>query len=130
MRNVTGMRMTRIVRQGCERRGLWQYRLELPPDIKIYHVFHISLLNPTAEDPYPGQHIPLLPPVEVDGDQEWHIEEVFDSKMIQGRLKYLVKWIGYEADWQPAENFNRLQAVEDFRRRYPNKPGPLPNDDN
>ena len=40
------------------------------------------------------------------------MEEVFNSKIIWGRLKYLVKWIGYEADWQPAENVNKLQAIE------------------
>ena len=92
------------------------YRLELPPDMKIYNVFHVSLLDPATADPYPGQTIPPPSPIEVDGEQEWHVEEIFDSKNIRGQLKYLVKWISYEANWQPAENVNKLQAVEDLHQ--------------
>ena len=51
-------------------------------------------------------------------------------KDFQEQLKYLVKWIWYEADWQPVENVNKIQALEDFHRRHANKPGPLPDDDN
>ena len=98
--------------------------------MKIHNVFHVSLLDPAAADPYPGQVVPPPAPVEVDGEQEWHVEEILDSKLVRGRLRYLVKWVGYDqADWEPAENVNKLLAVEDFHRRYPNKPGPLPDDD-
>ena len=98
--------------------------------MKIHNVFHVSLLDPTIKDPYPGQEILPPPPVKVDGEQEWHVEEIFDSKIIRNRLRYLVKWVGYDANWQPAENMNKLQAVENFHHRYPNKPGPLPDNDN
>ena len=98
--------------------------------MKIHNVFHVSLLDPAIINPYPGQEILPPPPVEVDGEQEWHVEEIFDSKIIENRLLYLVKWVGYYADWQPAENMNKLQAVEKIHRRYPNKPGSPPDNDN
>jgi hypothetical protein len=42
-------------------------------------------------------------------------------------LKYLVKWTEHEeADWLPAKTLNELKAVDDFHRRYPDKPGPPP----
>ena len=42
-------------------------------------------------------------------------------------MQYLVRWVRYEeADWRAAELVNELEAVDDFHRRYPNKPGPLP----
>jgi hypothetical protein len=107
----------------------YAYRLELPSSMKVHNVFHVSLLDTASSDPYPGQVVPPPPPVEIDGEEEWRVEEIFDAKMVRGRLRYLVKWVGYDqTDWEPAENMNRLQAVEDFHRRYPTKPGPLPED--
>jgi len=57
------------------------------------------------------------------------VEEILDSKMVRQRLKYLVKWAGYyRPDWEPAENMNGLAVVDEFHRLYPEKPGPLPED--
>jgi len=34
--------------------------------------------------------------VEVEGEEEWHVQEVLDSKFVRNLLRYLLKWEGYE----------------------------------
>ena len=50
--------------------------------------------------------------------------------MHRKHLQYLVKWVGYDQPtWEWAEDVNGLQAIERFHERYPDKPGPLAEDD-
>ncbi len=105
----------------------WAYQLELPVEVEIHPVRHVSYLNPVDDDLFPGQHTPPPRPVQVDGEDEWYVDGILDSGMRRRGLEYLVKWTGYEeADWRPAETLNELEAVDDFHRWYPHKPGPLP----
>jgi hypothetical protein len=107
----------------------YAYKLQFPASIKYHPVQHVSLLDPFDDDPLPGQHNPPPPPVIVDDNEEWHVEEILDSRLYRRRLQYLVKWIGFDRpDWEPAEGVNKLEAVDRFHERYPDKPGPLPED--
>ena len=105
----------------------YAYRLKLLESVKIHDVFHISLLDPAGDDPLPGQEIPPPPPVVVAGENEYHIEEILDSRIRRRKLQYLVKWTGYnEQNWEPAENLEQAEAVDIFDQRYPTKPGLQP----
>ena len=58
------------------------------------------------------------------------MEEVLDGKIRYRKLQYLIKWTGYVIpDWRDAKDINGLQAIDIFHRRYPYKPGPLPEDE-
>ena len=47
----------------------------------------------TPPDSIPGHHPKLPPPLEIiNGEEEWIVEEILDSKMVNRKLQYLVKW--------------------------------------
>ena len=105
--------------------------LELPATMRIHPVFNVNLIRPASENPQPGQQQPPPPPVEVDGVEQWEVEEIVDSTWERRgrgkpRLKYTVKWRGYnETSIEPTSYLeNCAELVRDFHRRYPNKPGP------
>jgi len=73
------------------------YRLRLPPSMSRLHpVFNVVKLTPAPEDPIEGRRPhPPPPPEIIDGEEEWIVEEILDSKVMNRKLRYLVKWEGY-----------------------------------
>ena len=107
------------------------FRLELPRGMRFLHpVFHA--LAPRAPPPkHPPESPPTPPPpVEVDGDAEYEVSAILDSRVYRDRLLYYVQWKGYEntaepATWEPADNLSNSPAlVAAFHAAYPNKPQP------
>jgi hypothetical protein len=95
--------------------------------MKCHNVHHVSLLEPAANDLYPGQWRDPLPPVEIDGKDKYFIEAILDSWIHHCKLQYLVKWIGYNMpDWEPTKLHSESEAVDQFHKKYPDKPGLLP----
>ena len=104
----------------------YAYELDLPASIRIHRVQPVSLLDPVVEDPLEGQVVPPPPPVEVEGEEEYQVSSIEDSRVYRNQLQYLVRWTGYDSlTWEPAKFVDGLQAVEEFHKQYPGKPGPL-----
>jgi hypothetical protein len=81
-----------------------------------------------VEDRLEGQVVPPPPSVEVDGEEEYQVSSLEDSRMYRNQLQYLIRWTGYHSlHWEPAKFVDGLQAVEEFHYRYPEKPRPLEN---
>lgn len=59
--------------------SLYAYCLELPASMKIHPVFYVNLLCPAATDALPGQRQEPLLLVEVEGVEEWEVEDILDS---------------------------------------------------
>ena len=87
----------------------YAYELELPAPIRIHRVQPVSLLEPVGNDPLDGQRIKPLPPVEVDGDEEYQVLRDEVSRMYWNQLQYLIRWTGYDSlTWEPAKFVDRL----------------------
>ena len=83
------------------RAGTHSYVLWLPEHFKAVHpVFHVSQLEPAHPNVIPGRIIDPPPPIVIDGELEFEISEILDSKIDRRRkackLLYLVRWEGYE----------------------------------
>ncbi|QRW18200.1 Retrotransposable element Tf2 protein [Rhizoctonia solani] len=87
------------------------YRLELPETLKIHDVFYVGLLLKAHESP--SQPFPSRPPPEtIEGEEEYEVEQIIDSKRQQGKWFYLIKWKGYgpeDNSWEPEELLKHSQ---------------------
>lgn len=54
----------------------YAYRLQLSKTMKIHPVFHVCLLEPSANEPVPGQIQPPPPPTIVNNEDEYMVEEI------------------------------------------------------
>ena len=62
----------------------------------LHPVFNVVKLTLSPADPIAGHHPTLPPPPElVEGEDEYLVEEILDSKMFHSRLKFKIKWEGY-----------------------------------
>ena len=75
------------------------YRLELPESIKVHPVFSPEKLRRAAKtEPLSGQTADPQPPITVDGQDEWEVEQILAVRLIRKRLFYRVKWLGHDDD--------------------------------
>ena len=109
--------------------GTHNFRLKLPHQWKIHPVFHITLLSRHKKDKIPGRTPKEPPPFEVQGAEEYEVEDILDSRIYRKGLQYLVKWKGYlsnENTWEPARNVrNAAQKVRNFHSLHPDRPRPI-----
>lgn len=89
--------------------------------------------DPLSKRPHPSpasaQALPLRPPSPIindDGEEEWEVSDILNSRVYRGRLQYFVDWAGYDAEdrsWVSSDDFNDDDdLVVEFHRQHPNKP--------
>ena len=102
------------------------YKLALPPALKIYNVFHVDRLSPYKGNEINGQMPPPPEPVTVDGEEEYEVDYIRDSKLFGHTLKYLVRWTDYgegEDTWEPAKNLAHApDKIKEFHALNPGAP--------
>ncbi len=62
------------------------FQFKLPDSMKIHHVFHISSLEPYHAPTIIGKICEPPPPIEVDGEQKYEVEDVLDSWISKDQL--------------------------------------------
>ena len=48
--------------------------------MKIHNVFHSNLLQKASTDPLTGQVNEPAPPVIIDNEEEWEVEDILDAR--------------------------------------------------
>jgi hypothetical protein len=103
------------------------YRLRLPPTLhRLWPVFPVTKLTPAPPDPIPGRRRDEPPPpILMDGQEEYEVEDILDSRLRYRRLEYLVKWRGYDTgqnSWIPRSDVFAPEIVTNFHRQHPGAP--------
>jgi hypothetical protein len=57
----------------------FEYEVYLPGVIGIHKEQPVGLLDPVVENPFEGQVVLPLPPVQVDGEEEYQVSSIVDS---------------------------------------------------
>lgn len=90
------------------------YRLKLPVGSRLHDVINVSKLYP-----FKGNVSNIQPDSEeINGYEEYEVERILDSKMVNGVQYFLIKWKGYsdlENTWQTEEDMgNCAELLEEF----------------
>jgi hypothetical protein len=95
--------------------------LKLPYQWKIHNIFHASLLTPYVETELHGQNFPEPPPEIIEGDPEFEVEQIVESRRIGKKklLQYKIRWKGYSPahdSWEPAAQVHTLELIKRFQK--------------
>jgi len=86
--------------------------------MRIYLVFHISLLEPAYTQSFED---PPQPEVHQDYQQpEYEPEAILNHRRRYGKTQYLVKWKGYpdsENTWEPEAHVKHLKLYTQYKAR-------------
>ncbi|XP_073418731.1 uncharacterized protein [Dendrobates tinctorius] len=95
-------------------------RLQLPRSMRIHPVFHVSLLKAATPNSFPGRSSSPPAPVLIDGQEEFVVERILDSRLRRDGVQYLVQWQGYSSEdnsWEPASNLHAPRLLRQFHQR-------------
>ena len=99
--------------------GSHAYRLEVPERTRWHNVVHTTLLKPFRRRDEPQ---------EMDEDEEeiWEVEEIVNSRRVNGVVQYRVRWTGFTELEDTSETFEHLdncpEKRQEFRQKFPRKP--------
>jgi len=90
---------------------------------QLHPVFNVIKLSAAPEDLILGRKLQaLLPPIVVDREEEWEVEEILNSRWHRRRFQFLVKWKGFSREynsWEVASNVKALDLVAEYYRKHP-----------
>lgn len=103
------------------------YKLALPTTLRIHPVFHVSRLQPYNPNPFPlpREHHRPPPVTTIDGQPAYRVEAIVGKRVVDGVLKYEVKWHGYpdsENTFEPLAHLSApavMRMVRAFDRSAP-----------
>jgi len=89
-------------------------------------VFNVVKLSAALDNPIPGRKPRAPPPpIVVNGEPEWEVEEVLDSRWHWRRFQFLIKWKGFSREhnsWEVASNVKAPDLIAEYYRKHPAAP--------
>jgi len=90
---------------------------------QLHPVFNVMKLSAAPENPILGRKLQApLPPIVVDREEEWEVEEILDSYWHRRRFQFLVKWKGFSREhnsWEAASDVKVLDLVAEYYWKHP-----------
>ena len=62
-----------------------------------------------------------LPPIVINREAEWEVEEILNSCWYQKRFQYLIKWKGYDHkhnSWESASEVSAPELTVEFHHKH------------
>lgn len=100
--------------------------------MRISPTFHVSLLKPAAaptEERCVDTEDPATQPILVEGEEEYRVRHLLDSRRRAGQLQYLVVWEAFGPEERSRVNATDILdplLTQEFHRNHPEKPAPRP----
>jgi hypothetical protein len=66
--------------------------------MKINHLFQVYLLQPYCASTIPIKVHKPPPPMKINGEQEYEVEDVFNLRVSNHQFQYLIHWHGYDVN--------------------------------
>jgi hypothetical protein len=89
-------------------------------------VFHVDRLSPWSGNDINGLNPSPPPPIKIDDELEYEVEDILDSRKYRNQFQYLVKWKGYDAghnSWEPATHLTHCaDLLTAFHAAHPSAP--------
>src|SRR6266436_2888902 len=89
----------------------------------VHPIVSVSSIRPYTPDEIVEQPQPPQPgPITVEGEEEYEVEEILDSRFRWGKLWYLIKFVGRSHSdnmWLPRTDIHAPAAAEDFHLQHP-----------
>jgi len=93
---------------------------------RLHPVFHVVKLRLAPLDPIVERPSnPPPDPIVVNGESEYEVEEILDSRIQYWRLQFLIIWKGYgqeENSWVNADDVHTPDLIKEFYQTHPNAP--------
>jgi len=90
---------------------------------QLQPVFNVVKLSATPEDLILGRKPQAPPPpIVVNGEEEWEVKEILNSRWYRRRFQFLVKWKDFSREhnsWEVTSNVKAPDLVVEYYRKYP-----------
>jgi len=90
---------------------------------QLHPVFNVVKLTPAPDDPITGRKTEDHPlPIVIDGESEWEVEEILNSRWHQTRFQYLIKWKRYGCEhnsWKSVSEVSTPELTAEFHCKHP-----------